>query len=61
MCEVFNGGDPVTTVNPTAVGLSGTVYPGVTFYQASINAFTANFGASPFVYPVPPGFNPGLY
>lgn len=57
----FNGGDPNTNANPAAVGLSGTVYPAITFYENSINAFVGNFGASAFSYPVPAGFNPGLY
>lgn len=57
----YNGGNPGANVNPAASNLSGTVYPGVTFYSASINAFTANFGQQGFAYPVPSGFNPGLY
>jgi hypothetical protein len=56
----YNQGNPATGANPVATGLAGTVYPAVTFYANSINAFTANFGVSAFGYPVPAGFNPFL-
>jgi hypothetical protein len=56
----YNSGNPATGGSPAATGLSGTVYPAVTFYGSSINAFTANFGSSGFVYPVPAGFYPGF-
>jgi hypothetical protein len=56
----YNAGNPGTALNPAATGISGTVYPGVTFYGSSINAFTANFGASPFAYTVPAGFTAGF-
>jgi hypothetical protein len=59
----YNGGNPAAGTNAAASGLSGTVYPGVTFYASSINSFTANFGGPVpnFAYPVPTGFAPGLY
>jgi hypothetical protein len=57
----FGSGNPSTGANPVATGLSGTIYPGITLYDASIDAFTANFGQNPFVYPVPTGFDPGFY
>jgi hypothetical protein len=57
----YNGGDPASGTNPAATGLTGTVYPGVTFYNNSLNAFTANFGATAFVNAVPAGFNAGFY
>lgn len=41
-------------------GLSGTFYPAVTDNSA-VNFVTANFGATSFKYPVPTGFNAGLY
>jgi hypothetical protein len=54
----------VTAANYVASGLTTTagtkVYSGVTFYNAVLS-FTGNFGASAFKYPVPTGFNPGLY
>ena len=53
----YNGGNPATNTNPAASGLKGTVYPGVTFYANSINAFTADFGASAFKYARPAGFS----
>jgi hypothetical protein len=57
----YNAGNPGANLNPVAVGITGTVYPGVTLYATSPNAFTANFGASAFVYPVPNGFGGGFY
>ncbi|CAN5203473.1 hypothetical protein BH09MYX1_BH09MYX1_37910 [soil metagenome] len=57
----YNGGNPSASVNAAVSNLSGTVYPGVTFYSASINTFTANFGQAGFSYGVPSGFNAGLY
>lgn len=57
----YNSGNPAAGTNATATSLTGTVYPGVTFYASSINTFTANFGDVPFVYPVPTGFIAGLY
>ena len=57
----YNGGDPGTAAAPAAVGLTGTVYPGVTFYASSDLAFTANFGDSAFTHPVPTGFTPGFF
>jgi hypothetical protein len=55
-----NGGNPATGAAPVATGVTGTVYPGITFYN-NVNAFTANFGNAAFTYPVPAGFNAGLY
>ncbi len=52
----YNGGDPAADLNPVAIGLSGTVYPGVTLYSSSINEFTANFGASDFAFAPPTGY-----
>ncbi len=57
----YNSGNPTANTNPIATGITGTVYPGVTFYQSSGNAFTANFGGSPFKYPVPSGFQAGFF
>jgi hypothetical protein len=59
----FNGGIPATGVSPAATGITGTVYPAVTFYETpnSINSYTANFGASKFEYAVPTGFISGFY
>jgi len=56
----YNGGDPGSRQSPVATGLSGAVYSGVTLYPHSTDAFTANFGASPFKYAVPPGFTGGF-
>jgi len=45
--------------------ISGTLYAGVSPLSGRGSVFaekvTANFGASPFAYPVPIGYNPGLY
>lgn len=57
----YNSGNPAAGTNPAATGLSGTVYPGVTFYNASTNAFSANFGQQAFIYPAPIGFSRGFY
>jgi hypothetical protein len=57
----FNGGDPGSAANPAATGLTGTVYPAATFYGSSINAYSANFGATSFAYAVPAGFAGGFY
>ena len=57
----YNSGDPGTAVSPAAVGLTGTIFPGVTFYASSDLAFTGNFGDSAFSYPVPTGFTPGFF
>jgi hypothetical protein len=61
----YNGGNPSTATSPNVTGIAGTVYPGVTLYGSRITAtpaaFTANFGASAFVYSVPTGFNGGFY
>ena len=51
----YGGGTPGTAV---VTGLTGTYYA-AGGYQ--FDAQTANFGASTFAYPVPAGFDPGLY
>lgn len=40
--------------------LTGTIYP-AWGNAATVDSATTNFGASPFAYPVPVGYNPGLY
>jgi hypothetical protein len=63
----YNAGNPATAAAPLMTGLSGTVFPGITFYaRATSNAFNANFGGqgganNGFNYTPPTGFNPGLY
>ena len=42
-------------------GLSGIVYAATGNYTVNTNLGTANFGATPFVYPVPSGYNAGLF
>jgi hypothetical protein len=67
----------ITTCVPTSgaaktgaliTGLNGkTVYAAATLVSATANggfgaqSATANFGATPFAYPVPAGYNSGLY
>lgn len=41
-------------------GLTGTIYPYIAIYNTT-ELVTANFGGSAFRYPVPSGFNAGLY
>lgn len=52
-------GDPGAGTNEAFSGLSGTIYAA---YAANATAWTntTNFGASPFSYSVPAGFNSGL-
>jgi hypothetical protein len=57
----YNSGNPANGTNPVMTNLTGTVFPGITFYGQSGNAFTANFGATTFSHAVPIGFTPGLY
>jgi hypothetical protein len=57
----YNSGNPATSYSPLMTGLTGTVHAGVTFYPHSLDSFSANFGGSPFTYPVPAGFHAGLY
>jgi hypothetical protein len=57
----YNAGNPSTGANPVATGITGTVYPGITLFASSVNAFTANFGATTFTYPVPSGFQAGFF
>lgn len=54
-----NGGGEVLMFT----GLSGTQYAGLGFKAASGESpsMTVNFGATPFIYPVPGGYNAGLY
>jgi hypothetical protein len=54
-------GNPVAGTNPAAL-VSGTLYAitGDSCYGQGWS-HTANFGQSPFVYPVPSGFDSGLY
>lgn len=40
-------------------GLTGTIYPA--WGNVSADSCTANFGATPFKYTVPAGYNPGLF
>jgi len=42
-------------------GLSSSIFYVAFSSGFGINSVTANFGASPFTYPVPFGYNPGLY
>ncbi len=56
----YGGGDPPSGANPTASGLTGTIFPAVTFYD-TVDSYTANFGGSFFTYPPPIGFPPGLF
>ena len=56
----YNGGDPGTGANPAATGITGTVYPAVTFYSGSINSFMARFGGT-FAFTVPTGFTAGFH
>ena len=57
----YNAGNPATGTNPIATGITGKVYPAVSFYSSSVNAFTANFGATAFGYTVPTGFMSGFF
>lgn len=41
-------------------GLSGDIYAGISLFRNG-NQITANFGATAFAYPVPTGYNAGLY
>lgn len=49
-----------TDVGVAFTGLTGTIYAAVGNNNALFTA-TANFGASPFTYTVPAGYNSGLY
>ena len=55
-----NAGDPAAGTNEMCSSVSGTLYAGQ-MLQRSSHQVTANFGASAFTYPVPSGFNSGLY
>ncbi len=57
----YNAGDPANGANPAMKDFTGTVYPGITFYPNSGNAFTANFGQNAFTYTPPAGFKRGFY
>ena len=52
-------GDPVAGTNEAYSGLSGTFYAMCTIYNVD-DQIIANFGATPFFYAVPTGFNSGL-
>lgn len=49
-----------TLVGTIASGLSGTIYPAIDQYDSGM-AGTVNFGATPFKYSVPAGYNAGVY
>lgn len=49
-----------TSLGVAFTGLSGTFYPAVSG-GFSVSDYTANFGASAFVYSVPSGYNAGVY
>lgn len=52
----WNGsGDPANGTNPIYTGVTGALYPGLSFYQPC--EVTANFGDSAFTHSVPTGFN----
>jgi len=57
----YNGGDPAANASAAVTGLTGTVFPAVTLYASSLNAFTANFGGKSFQFPVPNGFQAGFF
>lgn len=44
-----------------ASGLTGTLYPTVTVYSGADSTCSANFGKYVFKYPIPAGYNPGIY
>lgn len=56
----WHSGDPSTGQAPLLEGLDGTVHAGVTLYGRRSNTFRGNF-MGPFTYPVPTGFQAGLY
>lgn len=49
-------GDPAAGTNAPLSGITGTVYPMISFAYTD-DQMTMNFGASDFTYPVPSGFN----
>lgn len=49
-----------TNVGVAYTGISGTIYAAIGNINAN-HTITANFGASPFTYTVPAGYNSGLY
>jgi hypothetical protein len=57
---VWLDGNPVTGTSPTFSAWSGTTYPAASIAGGGFT-ITYNFGASPFTYPVPSGFNAGVY
>jgi hypothetical protein len=42
-------------------GLTGVIYPATSATDYGTITTTANFGQAPFKYPVPAGFNAGVY
>lgn len=59
---VWMTGDPATNTSP--IGTLNLIAGGYKVATCSVNAipkFTANFGATPFLYAVPAGFNEGVY
>lgn len=42
-------------------GITGTIYAAVSSYSGNTGTYTANFGETLFGFPVPSGYNPGLY
>jgi hypothetical protein len=56
-------GDPNAGTNPSFTWVaSWTIYPAFSCYTGyGARVHTANFGATPFEYTVPTGFNPGWY
>lgn len=52
---VWQGGDPVAGTGPAMTGITGTLWAAFTVRSTS----TVNFGAAPFAYSVPSGFNAG--
>lgn len=59
---VWNGGgvptSGATKTGAALTGFTGTVFPSLTAYATQS---TANFGATPFVYPVPAGYHAGVF
>lgn len=59
-----NGDNPsgrILTAYDTNRVITHSVYGGIVMDNTVGNSITANFGATPFTYPVPSGFRPGLY
>ncbi len=54
----YPGGAQKVFAGPTPPLL--TMFPAFSFYGTPTGSFTVNFGASPFAYPVPSGYQAGL-